>query len=100
MLNLDYKNRYDEVERSLLFQRAKRYGFIKSKRIKNHKVQNIVSNNRVTIKSDIPIHRIENRSQQTGLDDSRYPNFRSKEITLIEVEITNNIDDREIRTMY
>src|SRR5699024_11240162 len=55
MLQSHYKKRHDEVVRCLHFQYTKKYGLNKNKRLKNYKVEQVVSNERVKIKSDIPV---------------------------------------------
>ena len=87
MLSFDYKKRHDEVVRCLHFQYAKMYGLNKSKKLKNYKVQNVISNERVKIKSDVPILtelRIDNNKPDLMIHD-----LKTNEILLIEVGITN-----------
>jgi hypothetical protein len=87
MLNFDYKKRHDEVVRCLHFQYAKMYGLNKNKKLKNYKVQNVISNERVKIKSDVPILtelRVDHNKPDLMIHD-----LRTKEITLVEVGITN-----------
>ena len=87
MLQSHYKKRHDEVVRCLHFQYTKKYGLNKNKRLKNYKVEQVVSNERVKIKSDIPVVtelRIEHNKPDLMIHD-----LRTKEITLIEVGITN-----------
>ena len=55
--------------------------------MKNYKVQNVVSNERICIKSDV-IVRTENMVEHNK-PDLMIHDFRTKEITLIEVGITN-----------
>ena len=87
MLNFYYKKRHDEVVRCLHFQFTKKYGLNKNKKLKNYKVQEVLSNERVRIKSDVPIQtelRIEFNKPDLMIHD-----LVTKEITLIEVGITN-----------
>lgn len=87
MLNFDYKKRHDEVVRCLHFQFTKRYGLNKNHRLKNYCVQNVLSNERVKIKSDVPILtelRIDHNKPDLMVHD-----LRAKEILLVEVGITN-----------
>ena len=63
------------------------YGLNKSKKLKNYKVQNVVSNDRVKIKSDVSIItelRIDNNKPDLMIHD-----YKAKEIILFEVGITN-----------
>src|SRR5690606_1814057 len=58
-----------------------------NKKLKNYKVQNVITNDRVKIKSDVPILtelRIEHNKPDLMIHD-----LRTKEIILIEVGITN-----------
>ena len=87
MLEYDYKKRHNEVVRCLHFQFTKKYGFNKNKKLKNYKVENVLANERVKIKSDIPILtelRIEHNKPDLMIHD-----YVAKEITLVEVGITN-----------
>jgi len=83
MLSFDYKKRHDEVVRCLHFGYTKRFGLNKNKKLKNYKVENVLSNEQVTIKSDVPIHtelRIKENKPDLMIHDKK-----NKEITLIEV---------------
>jgi hypothetical protein len=87
MLNFDYKKRHAEVVRCLHFQFTKKYGLNRSKKLKNYKVQTVISNENVKIKSDVPILtelRIDHNKPDLLIHD-----LRAKEITLVEVGITN-----------
>jgi len=87
MLNFDYRKRHDEVVRFLHFQFTKKYGLNKSKKLKNYKVQNVLSNERVKIKSDVPI--LTELRMDHYKPDLMVHDLRTKEITLVEVGITN-----------
>lgn len=66
---------------------AKKYGLSKNRRLKNYKVENVISNERVRIKSDVPIitdNRIEHNKPDLMVHD-----LKTKQITLIEVGVTN-----------
>src|SRR5699024_772951 len=87
LLSFDYKKRRDEVVRCLHFQFTKMYGLNKSKRLKNYKVQNVICNERVKIKSDVPVTtelRIEHNKPDLMIHD-----LKRKEIILVEVGITS-----------
>lgn len=90
MLNFDYKKRHNDIVRCIHFMFAKKYGLSKNKRLKNYKVENVVSNERVRIKSDLPIlteNRIEHNKPDLLIHD-----LKTKEITIIEVGVTNKRD--------
>ena len=55
LLNFDYKKRHNDVVRCIHMMFAKKYGITNQKRLKNYRVENVVSNERVRIKSDTPI---------------------------------------------
>ena len=66
---------------------AKKYGLSKSKKLKNYKVENVISNERVRIKSDVPVitdNRIPNNKPDLMVHD-----MKTNEIVLVEVGITN-----------
>ena len=68
-------------------QLSKKYGLNNSKKMKYYEAQQVLSNERVKIKSDIPILtelRLEHNKPDLMVHD-----LRSKQITLIEVGITN-----------
>ena len=93
MLEFDYKKRHDEVVRCLHFMFTKRYGLNGKKKLKNYKVQKVVGDEKVKIKSDMAILtelRLEHYKPDLMIHD-----IRKKEITLVEVGITNkNILDK------
>ncbi|XP_040064893.1 uncharacterized protein LOC120838856 [Ixodes scapularis] len=83
MLDLCYKKRHDKVVRCLHFLYTK-YGLNRRSKLKNYKV---ISNDRVNIKSDVKIETelfLEYNKPDLMIHDRR-----TKEITLIEVGITN-----------
>ncbi|MDE5978285.1 MAG: reverse transcriptase family protein [Turicibacter sp.] len=87
MLNFDYKKRHDDVVRCLHFMFAKKFGLNERKRLKAYKVEKVISNERVRIKSDMPIitdNRIEHNKPDLMVHD-----LKTNEILLIEVGITN-----------
>ena len=87
MLNYEYRRRHDEVVRCLHFHFTKKYELNNRNKLKNYQVQKVNSNERVKIKSDIPIMtelKIEHNKPDLMIHD-----YRTKEITLIEVGITN-----------
>ena len=87
LLSFDYKRRHNEIVRCIHFMVAKKYGLSKNRRLKNYKVENVISNERVRIKSDVPIitdNRIEHNKPDLMVHD-----LKTKQITLIEVGVTN-----------
>ena len=87
MLQRFYKTRHDEVVRCLHFQFTKKYGLNKNKKLKNYEVKEVLSNERVTIKSDIPV--LTELRLKFNKPDLLIHDWRTKEITLVEVGITN-----------
>jgi len=88
LLKTDYSKRHDEVVRCLHFMYAKKYGLNKSKRLKNYKVPEVISNDRVRIKSDRRVIT-ENENISENKPDLLIHDYKAKEILLIEVGITN-----------
>nr|XP_027199818.1 uncharacterized protein LOC113793939 [Dermatophagoides pteronyssinus] len=87
ILDTDYKRRHNEIVRCLHFMFTKRYGLSRRNKLKNYKVENVLSNERVLIKSDLPIQtqlRIENNKPDLMVFDKK-----KKEIILVEVGVTN-----------
>ena len=73
--------------RCLHFQFTKKYGLNKNKKLKNYEVKEVLSNERVTIKSDIPV--LTELRLKFNKPDLLIHDLRTKEITLVEVGITN-----------
>lgn len=90
-VSFEYKRRHDEIVRCLHFMIAKRYGITHNRRLKNYKVEGVVSNERVRIKSDIPI-LTENRNVQYNKPDLFIHDLKTNEITMIEIGVTNKND--------
>nr|XP_027204724.1 uncharacterized protein LOC113798392 [Dermatophagoides pteronyssinus] len=87
LLNFDYKKRHNDVVRCIHMMFAKKYGITNQKRLKNYRVENVVSNERVRIKSDTPIltdNRIDHNKPDLLVHD-----LKTNDIWLIEVGITN-----------
>ncbi|OTF71712.1 hypothetical protein BLA29_002093, partial [Euroglyphus maynei] len=87
LLSFDYKKRHNDVVRCIHMMFAKKYGITKQRRLKNYRVENVVSNERVRIKSDVPImtdNRIDHNKPDLMIHD-----LKTNEIWLIEVGITN-----------
>ena len=100
LLNHDYKKRHNDIVRNIHFMFARKYGLQKSARLKNYKVQNVISNQRVRIKSDIPIiteTRIDNNKPDLLIHD-----LKTNVITLVEVGVTNkrSLQAREIEKAH
>ncbi|KAI2805264.1 hypothetical protein BLOT_004258 [Blomia tropicalis] len=90
-VSFEYKRRHDEIVRCLHFMIAKRYGITHNRRLKNYKVEGVVSNERVRIKSDVPI-LTENRNVQYNKPDLFIHDLKTNEITMIEIGVTNKND--------
>ena len=86
LLEFDYKRRHNEIVRCIHYMITKRYGLNNNKRLKRYKVENVISNDRVRIKSDTPI-LTENRVEFKP--DLMVHDLKLNEITLIEVGVTN-----------
>ena len=87
MLSFDYKKRHDDVVRCIHLMFAKKYGLSKSKKLKNYKVENVISNERVRIKSDVAVitdNRIPNNKPDLMIHD-----LKTNDILLVEVGITS-----------
>ncbi|XP_040078325.1 uncharacterized protein LOC120850049 [Ixodes scapularis] len=89
MLDLYYKKRHDEVVRCLHFLYTKKYGLNRSSKLKNYKVEKVISNDRIKIKSDIKMETA--LSLEYNKPDLMIHDRRTKEIPLVEVRITNKI---------
>lgn len=50
LLSFDYKKRHNDVVRCIHLLFAKKYGLTKQKRLKNYRIENVISNDRVRIK--------------------------------------------------
>ncbi|KAF9761931.1 hypothetical protein NGRA_2331 [Nosema granulosis] len=83
MLSFDYTRRYNEVVRCIHLQLWLTYNLKSSKKINNHFVQEIVSNDKleIRIKTDVKI-------QFNKPDIFVYDKIK-KEISIIEIEITS-----------
>ena len=82
-----YEERHDKVVRCLHFQFTKKYGLNKNKKLKNYKVDKVLSNERVKIKSNQTI--LTELNLDFNQPDLLVHDYRTKEITLVEVGITN-----------
>ena len=87
MIGYDYKKRHNAVVRCIHFLMTKRYGLNKNKKLHGYKVESIVANNRVKIKSDITIKT--RNPIEANKPDLMIHDIEQKHITLIEVGITN-----------
>ena len=96
LLNSEYKYRHNDVVRSLHLMFCQRYGIERNKRLKNYRVENVIQNNRVKIKSDVPIitdTRIDNNKPDLLVHD-----LAAKKIWIVEVGITNKDRLKETET--
>lgn len=87
MLNFDYKKRHDEVVRLIHYSKLIEFGINKCKKLNSHRMQKLVVNDRVKIKSDMEIvttNKIDHNKPDLLIHDSKI-----NEITLIEIGITN-----------
>ncbi|OTF69781.1 hypothetical protein BLA29_010412, partial [Euroglyphus maynei] len=66
-----------------------KYGLQKNKKLKGYKVENVITNDRVKIKSDVPI--LTENQIQCNKPDLFVHDLKENEITLIEVGITNKV---------
>ena len=74
MLNLDFTKRPNSIVRDIYLMVARKYGFTKTRKLKNYKAQNVVSNERIRIKSDATLlteNRIENTKPNLLIHDLR-----------------------------
>lgn len=86
-ISKDYIIRHDEVARCLHLMFAKRYGITKKRKMKNYKIQSVLSNEHVKIKFDTPIItelRLDHNKPDIMVHDKR-----ARKIWLIEVGITH-----------
>jgi hypothetical protein len=96
LLSFDYKKRHDAVVRCLHFLFSQRYGLTKFHRLKNYKVEGVVSNDRVKIKADVPIHT--ELHVQENKPDLMVHDLVRKEIMLVEVGITSKHNLASVET--
>ena len=87
MLYHDYMRRHNEVVKCIHLHLCEKYGITRRKKLRNHSVQEVVSNNNVEI-------RVDTRVQTSVKIQANKPDFvildkKRKEIILIEVGITS-----------
>ena len=87
MLGHDYTRRHNEVLKCIHLTLCNKYGIKKSKKLRSHSVQEVVANENVEIRVDTRI-KTDIKIQHNRPDLFVYDKKR-KEITLIEVGITN-----------
>ncbi|XP_015189380.1 PREDICTED: uncharacterized protein LOC107073304 [Polistes dominula] len=87
MLSFDYTRRYNEVARSIHLQLCQAYNLKASKKLQNHSVQEVLSNDKIEIRVDTKIST-DVKIQHNKHDIFVYDKIK-KEITLIEVGITS-----------
>ena len=87
MLGHDYTRRHNEVLKCIHLSLCNKYGLKNSKKLKSHSVQEVVANGNVEIRVDTRI-KTDVKIQHNRPDLFVYDKKR-KEITLIEVGITN-----------
>ena len=87
MLGHDYTRRHNEVLRCIHLTLCNKYGVKNSKKLRSHSVQEVVANENVEIRVDTRI-KTDVKIQHNRPDLFVYDKKR-KEITLIEVGITN-----------
>jgi hypothetical protein len=87
MLAHDYRRRHNEVVRSIHLLMANKYGFKRSRKMRNHSVQEVMANERAEIRVDTRIKtdiKVQNSRPNLLVLDKR-----NNEITIIEVGITS-----------
>jgi len=87
MLGHDYTRRHNEVLRCIHLTLCNKYGIKNSKKLRSHSVQEVVANENVEIRVDTRINtdiKIQHNRPDLFVHDKK-----RKEITLIEVGITN-----------
>lgn len=86
-LDFDYKKRHNDIVRCIHFHYALKFGFSKTKKIKNYRVESVLINDQAKIKSDVPIRtelRLEHNKPDLFIHD-----LKNNKITLIEIGVTN-----------
>ncbi|KAH9419660.1 hypothetical protein DERP_015356, partial [Dermatophagoides pteronyssinus] len=74
MLNFDYKKRHDEVVRLIHYSKLIEFGINKCKKLNSHRMQKLVVNDRVKIKSDMEIvttNKIDHNKPDLLIHDSK-----------------------------
>lgn len=87
MLGFDYVRRHNEVVRCIHLLLCKKYGFKKTRKIRSHSVQEVMSNDRAEIRVDTRIStdiKISHNKPDIFVLDKK-----KKEILIVEVGITN-----------
>ena len=87
MLGYDYTRRHNEVVKCIHLLLCNKYGIKRSKRLRNHSVQEINANSDVEIRVDTTV--VTSTKQSANRPDIVIHDKRRKEITLIEVGITS-----------
>ena len=87
MVGRDYTRRHNEVVRCIHLHLCNKFNIKKSKKMRNHSVQEIVANEDVEIRVDTRI-KTEVKIQNDRPDIFIY-NKKKKEIMIIEIGITN-----------
>ncbi|XP_029657534.1 uncharacterized protein LOC115231718 [Octopus sinensis] len=100
MLNSDYTRRHNEIVRCVHMHLCRRFGMKKSKRLKNHSVQSIMSNSSAEIRVDTTIPT-ELKIQYNKPDIFLYDK-KENLIWIIEVGVTSidNLKSVEVEKMH
>ncbi|KAI5150636.1 hypothetical protein ENBRE01_1614 [Enteropsectra breve] len=87
LLDSHYKERHNNILRSIHLFISKNYGITSRKKLKNYKVESVIENNNVLIKTDLPIFT-ELKIQANKPDILIHDKIRNV-ITIIEIGVTN-----------
>ena len=87
MLGYDYTRRHNEVVKCIHLLLCNKYGIKRSKRLRNHSVQEISANSDVEIRVDTTV--ITSTKQSANRPDLVIHDKKRKEITIIEIGITS-----------
>ena len=87
MLGHDYTRRHNEVVKCIHLLLCNKYGIKRSKRLRNHSVQEISANSDVEIRVDTTV--ITSTKQSANRPDLVIHDKKRKEITIIEIGITS-----------
>ena len=100
LVNFHYRRRHDLVVKSLHLHIARQYGLTNNASISKHKLSPLLSNNKVTIRCDVPI--LTHVRTEFNKPDLCVIDHVNKEITIIEVGITNSetLVEKEIEKLH
>jgi len=87
LLHTSYVDRHNEVVRYIHHKMCKRYGIVKKAALKGHRIESVLANYRVKIKSDLPIQT--DVSCKFNRPDLLIHDKRDKKIWLVEVRVSS-----------